>query len=376
MAETYSIVKTNTIKMKLPLVVINGRFLTKTVTGVQRYATQMVLALQKLPCRFRFVVIAPHGPLVSKVPNLIQDNFPVGGHIWEQIRLPYLLKKVEADILWCPGNTAPISNYDVKLILSLHDASLFAGPEWFSLSFRLYYHLMMPLMIKGISKIITVSEFSRQELSKYNLVRKDSNIEVIYCGLTSFKNKQSDKGIEKLQNTKYVLSLGSRDPRKNISRLLLAWNNMPHLLKTGRILAITGNASSAFAKEKFAIIPKDVVFLGYISDEHLYSLYSHADAFIFPSLYEGFGMPPLEAMSCGTPVLASNKGALPEICGNAALYCDPYNLDDMVTKLIQLLTDKSLVADLRKRGVERAKYFNWEKSARQMIDVFEEVLYG
>ena len=362
--------------MKLPLIAINGRFLTQAVTGVQRYAVEMVLELLRFPWRFRFVVVAPPGRLISEVPNLIQDKFPIGGHIWEQIRLPYLINKYKANLLWCPGNTGPIYNLGVPMVLTLHDAAPFAGPEWFSPSFKIFYHFIIPLVVRAASRIITVSKFSRQELLKYKIVRESENINVIYNGIVPLAAEGNwfDNKTEILQGKKYVFSVGSRDPRKNMSRLVLAWNNVREEIKNGRTLAIAGKAAKAFAKEKFPNIPKDVVFLGYIPDDLLFSWYKRADAFVFPSLYEGFGLPAIEAMSCSTPVLVSNKGSLPEICGDAALYCNPYNVTDIADKLSQLLTDKILVEELRKRGIERAKLFSWGKSAKQIIDIFEDVL--
>ena len=125
-------------------------------------------------------------------------------------------------------------------------------------------------------------------------------------------------------------------------RLLLAWNKIPGSVKNGRVLAIAGKVDRVFSEEKFPTLPQDVIFLNYVPDDELFELYSNADAFVYPALYEGFGIPPIEAMSCGTPVLTSNITSLPEVCGNAAAYCDPYNVDDIAEKLSRLLTDKAL----------------------------------
>jgi glycosyltransferase involved in cell wall biosynthesis len=362
--------------LKSPLIVINGRFLTQGVTGVQRYAIEMASSLSNLQSHYHFVVVAPPGKLVSDVPNLIQDNYPLGGHLWEQVRLPWLVKKMQADLLWCPGFTAPLLNFGVPLIVTLHDAAMFAGPEWFSPAFVLYYRLLIPLVGRVASKIITDSQFSRQELVKYGLVERLDNIEVVYCGLTPLTQKidGSGKTLEQLQGKRYVLSIGSRNPRKNMPRLLMAWNMIPNELKKGRILAIAGKVDRVFSKEKYSILPNDVIFLGYIPEDDLFDIYSNADAFVYPALYEGFGIPPIEAMSCGTPVLVSNVSSLPEVCGNAALYCDPYNIDDIAEKLVQLLADKSLVMELTQRGFERVKIFSWNQSALKLIGIFESLI--
>jgi glycosyltransferase involved in cell wall biosynthesis len=364
--------------VKEPLVAINGRFLTQVVTGVQRYAAEMVLQLASLQKHYQVVVLAPKGRLLSEVPNLVQDDFPLAGHVWEQFRLPWLLKKIKADLLWCPGFTAPLLNPGVPLVVTIHDAAMFAGPEWFSPAFTLYYRCLIPLVGRLATKVITVSHFSRQELIKYRLVGRPDNIEVIYNGLMSLRKTQNGavKALEQLQGKNYVLSLGSRNPRKNTPRLLLAWNKISDKVKNGRILAIAGKIDRVFSEEKFTIMPHDVMFLGYIPDDNLFALYSQADAFVYPALYEGFGIPPIEAMSCGSPVLVSNITSLPEVCGDAALYCDPYSVDDIAEKLSQLLTDKSLVMGLKQRGFERVKIFTWEKSAQQLHDIFETVIHA
>ena len=363
--------------MTVPLIAINGRFLTQVVTGVQRYAVEMVLGLLSLRRHYKIVVVAPSGRLISEVPNLVQDNFPITGHLWEQVRLPWLLRKIRADLLWCPGFTAPLFNYGVPLVVTLHDAATFAGPEWFSPTFALYYRFLIPLVGRVAAKIITDSEFSRQELIKYNMVGRPDNIEVVYCGLTPLRKNQNGaiKTSEQLQGKNYVLSLGSRNPRKNMPRLLQAWNNIPGSVKNGRVLAIAGKVDRVFSEEKFSMLPKDVIFLDYVPDDELFELYSNADAFVYPALYEGFGIPLIEAMSCGTPVLTSNITSLPEVCGNAAAYCDPYNVDDIAEKLSRLLTDNAFVKTLIKRGLKQAKLYSWKKSAQQLSNIFESIIY-
>jgi glycosyltransferase involved in cell wall biosynthesis len=260
--------------------------------------------------------------------------------------------------------------------VTLHDAAIFAGPEWFSPGFGLYYRLLIPLVGRVANKIITVSQFSRQEMVKYGMVRKLDNIEVIYNGLTPLREKRkgATKSLGQLQGKNYVLSLNSRDPRKNLSRLLAAWNKIPENIKNERVLALAGKADKVFSTEEIPTIPQGVLFLGYVPDDQLFDLYSGADAFVFPSIYEGFGLPPLEAMSCGTPVLVSNVSALPEICGNAAIYCDPFNVDDIAEKLERLLADKHSAIELTQRGLDRAKIFSWNKSAQELSDIFESLI--
>jgi glycosyltransferase involved in cell wall biosynthesis len=266
--------------------------------------------------------------------------------------------------------------------MTIHDAAVFSGPEWFTKSFQLLYHNYFPRVGKISSKVITCSNFAKRDLLKYGIASEEK-IRVIYEGSdhmngnSMFKNNNGDLPLKNLplNGKHYVLNLGSRDPRKNVKLLCDAWKTIPEEVKQGRILAIAGGKFfNNFADEKISGVPDDVIFLGYISEEQLSPLYNNADSFVFPSLYEGFGLPPLEAMACGTPVLASHSASLPEVCGGAALYCDPYNIDEVTNKLIQMLTDKSLREDLRQKGLERARSFTWGKAAQQLITIFEEVI--
>jgi glycosyltransferase involved in cell wall biosynthesis len=368
--------------VKKPLVLINGLFLTETLRGVQRYATEMVRALSRLKHRYQLLIIAPKGRLLQPLPYVMQDTFPLTGALWEQFRLPLLAKKLKASLLYCPCNRAPLVKSKIPLIMTIHDAAVFSGPEWFTKSFQLLYHNYFPRVGKISSKVITCSNFAKRDLLKYGIASEEK-IRVIYEGSdhmngnSMFKNNNGDLPLKNLplNGKHYVLNLGSRDPRKNVKLLCDAWKTIPEEVKQGRILAIAGGKFfNNFADEKISGVPDDVIFLGYISEEQLSPLYNNADSFVFPSLYEGFGLPPLEAMACGTPVLASHSASLPEVCGGAALYCDPYNIDEVTNKLIQMLTDKSLREDLRQKGLERARSFTWGKAAQQLITIFEEVI--
>jgi len=170
------------------------------------------------------------------------------------------------------------------------------------------------------------------------------------------------------------LTVGSRDPRKNVARLLKAWVRIKPNLERGIKLVIAGGFGRGYAKEFAGDVPADVVFLDRVTDRNLAALYANATVFVYPSIYEGFGFPPLEAMVCKTPVIVSNVASLPEICGDAALYCDPLDVDSIAVKIVELLGDKRLQDELRKRGLERAREFTWQKAAAELVNVFDEVL--
>jgi glycosyltransferase involved in cell wall biosynthesis len=223
-----------------------------------------------------------------------------------------------------------------------------------------------------VLRVITVSEFSRSELVSYKICSSEK-ISVIHNGISARAFCSRSKKAP-LYGDRYVLSVGSRDPRKNISRLLTAWGMIPSDLKRGTKLVLAGGGDRIYAGERLEDLPGDVVVLGYVAEEDLACLYSSAMIFVYPSVYEGFGFPPLEAMACGTPTIVSNAASLPEICGDAALYCDPLDVGSIAEKLIQLLGDSLLQDQLRRKGLERIKQFTWQKAAAQLRQIFEEVL--
>jgi glycosyltransferase involved in cell wall biosynthesis len=365
-----------------PLIAINGRFLTKSVTGVERYALEICQALLRRGARLKFIVLAPRGELKQRLPGLVQDDSPLQGHAWEQLRLPLMARRLGARVLWCPCNTAPVLLPVKSLVASIHDASVFAGPEWFNPKFRFLYRWLLPAIGRRAQRIITVSKFSKQELTRYRIVTDPGKVRVVGEGISSLiqnhqgQARKPDEGFSGLtgERQRYVLALGSINPRKNFERLMLAWKQLPESIKQGRRLLVAGDIQRCFRTSGFAVDADDVAYLGYVSDEEALNLYRGADAFVYPSLYEGFGLPPLEAMACGAPVMVSHAASLPEVCGDAALYCDPFDIEDITRKLAQILTDDTLRRELVLKGFQQAKKFSWEDAAGQLLSVFDELI--
>lgn len=354
-------------------VLINGRFLSKPIGGVQRYAREIVKALSQIKqTEYNFVLITHRGELVDPPANIdvVQDDSFLTGHLWEQIRLPYLARKQEADILWSPCNVGPV--FTKRHIVTIHDTSVFAGPEWFSKKFSWVYRFLLPILGQRTERVITDSQFSKTELMKYGIVSEEK-IRVVPGGVS--QSFFSLNGISIKKNTfPYVLAMGSGDPRKNISLLIKAWIGISPSIKQGRKLIIYGGGGNVFSKEMVNSIPSDVQFIGYVNDNDLPILYKGAYAFFYPSLYEGFGLPPLEAMACGCPVVASNVASLPEVCGDAAYYVDPYNVDSIAEGICKVLIDKNLRHSLVNKGTKKAKLFSWEKAAKEILIVFDEIV--
>ena len=363
---------------------MNAKFLTQTLTGVQRYAVEMTEALDGLVDRgvidnnaLSLRLVGPKGVQTHGLDLKHIPVTPVGrlqGELWSQLELPY---HARGRFLWSPGNTGPL--YHDKHVVTIHDVSVLDHPEWFSRKYSLWYSFLLPRLARNAAHILTVSEFSRKRLSQ--TLGLDTNcISVVPNPLSPrfrpVKPTTIDQVLSRLALPRnYVLSVGSLEPRKNIARLLEAWS----LLLARKALAedvhmiVVGGKSSLFRSVNFTSVPDRVLLTGYIPDEHLPTLYTGALAFVYPSLYEGFGLPPLEAMACGAPVVASHLTSIPEVVGRAALLVDPLEVESIADGIRTILENPSLQESMRIAGLERAKLFNWHNSARLVWEILDKV---
>ena len=230
-------------------------------------------------------------------------------------------------------------------------------PNGFLKKYYWFYKIFTPISARNSKKIITVSEYSKNRIIE-NLHQNESDIEVVYNAVTHNTITVPDK-------QKYILSVGSLDPRKNLKRLINSfktWNQPEYEL------LLIGGRQNSFANLKLSADNR-IRFLGYLSDDELHQYYLNAEIFIYPSLYEGFGIPPLEAMACGTPVIASNTTGIPEASGEAAYYVDPYSEESMVAALDLLANNENLRSELILKGFKNIKRFSWAESAIKINDV-------
>lgn len=325
---------------------IDARYAQRRITGVERYAHEIS---KRLTLEKRFIK---------------PENLPgqVGGHLWEQIILPAKIQKGE--LLWSPANAGPwlVRNQ----VVTLHDASVFDHPEWFNPTFAAWTGLSWRILARRARAILTVSEFSRRRL-KLHLRLTDEKIHAVYNGVSTPFEQQSARKIKAVKEKygikkPYFLFVGTMEPRKNLKVLLEAWQRFN---SKSHELFLTGSIGRVFS----ATSP--MIRSVYIPDEDLPALYSGAAAFVFPSLYEGFGLPVLEAMACGIPVITSNSSALPEIFSDAALLVDPANPEEIILAMQEMIENKSLAATLRERGLKKASSLSWEKSAAKIESIFK-----
>jgi glycosyltransferase involved in cell wall biosynthesis len=329
-------------------IIVNGRFLSRRVTGVERYVREMLYCMgERLP-----IIQAKKWTRLTSSP------------IWEQFYLPTEVRSDE--ILWSPANTGPI--FIKNQILTLHDISPLEHPEWFSSSFTLWYRLIIPQLVKIVRHIIVPSVYVRSKIIK-RFSLPNSKVSCIPGGVDLCKFHPEANRIRNLP-ANYILFVGSVQPRKNLHRLLEAWKqitpNHPALF-----LLIAGGTNNNFRTPTFDGRLERVHFLGYAPDEDLPGLYAGASLFVLPSLEEGFGLPILEAMACGTPVIASRAGALPEVLGDAGVLFDPKQPSSLAETLKICLREQNLRQSMVEKGLARAESFTWEKTVEQFWKVVE-----
>ena len=341
---------------------VNARFLTQNITGVQRYAIEISKQLKAI-LNDQVLFVSPKNIIHNKIAEELEVCV-VGknrGHIWEQFDLPIYLIKNKSPLLLNLANTAPIC-YGNNIV-TLHDIAFERFSENFDWKFGIFYRLLIPRIVKKAIKIITVSKFSKQEICDFYKI-SSQKIYVIY-------NAASNIFHQKIKNCseKYVLAVSSLNYQKNFHSLIRAFN----MLDDNNIkLFLVGDINRNFADIgllKDIQGNKNIVFKGRIDDDELISLYSNAVCFIYPSLYEGFGIPPLEAQACGCPVVCSNAASLPEVCGDSVIYFDPYSVKDMRDKILSVLNDEILQKELRTKGFNNIKRFSWKRSVEQVIEI-------
>jgi glycosyltransferase involved in cell wall biosynthesis len=261
----------------------------------------------------------------------------------------------------------------------MHDIIPVERPEWFNARFSGWYQWLLPRLTNRVRHLIAVSHFTKDRLVERFRINPDK-ITVVWNGVDSqFRPRTRDEIEEvraalKIRSPRYLLSLGSLEPRKNVRRLLSVWVRLKRELPNDLGLVVVGSkgGSLVFRDDGVDEAMDGVHFTGYAKQEHLPALYSGALGLIYPSLYEGFGLPPLEAMACGTPVIASNTTSLPEITGGAALLVDPLDEDAIAAAILRLVRDEELRSTLRTRSLERAAHMTWDASAAKTRKVLKE----
>ena len=352
--------------------IINGRFLAARPTGVQRVARALVAELDQRAQgtrEARWSISRPRGSLAANT-DMIDDEIvgSLKGQAWEQIALP---RHVRGRLLLSLCNTAPLSH--TRNVVMIHDAQVYLSPTSYSFAFRSWYKFLLPYIGRRAQRVITVSNFSKTQLVKFGVANPD-NIDVIPNGADHLSRVIPDEApLDRLglRGKKFVLAMSSVQAHKN-NRILFAAFRQPTLRQIP--LVMVGSATANLLSASGLSPPPDAIFTGSISDAGLSGLMRHATAFAAPSLTEGFGLPPLEAMSLGCPVIAAPEGAIPEACGHAAIYADAHDPDAWAAAISRCLEDDGLSSTMRRQGRERAATFTWRRSGDQLISILRPLL--
>ncbi len=344
---------------------INGKFLAQKMTGVQRCATEIVRALDEMApgLPYELVLLTP-GQTVGQLPLKHIEARACGrlqGTLWEQIELPF-----HAIDGWLMNlcNCAPLVKGHQMVIL--HDVSFMAVPEAYGLCYRLWHRLMSCVLGRRLPMIVTDSAFSKGELERY-LGISPGKISVVHLGTDHMGAIEQDETILAelgLKQEGYVLAVSSQSLHKNFGLVLQAARLLPD-----RQFVIAGQGNPAvFKNAGLAAIPGNVIFTGYVDDCRLAALYGNAACFVYPSLYEGFGLPPLEAMTYGTPVIAARSASLPEVLGEAAWYIDPHDERDLAGAISGLMADEVLRGSFIAKGRKQCRKYRWDSTAKQIME--------
>lgn len=331
------------------------------MTGVDRVASELISALQAHP---DFANSFTLGPLRPPKPRYLGK---LNTLLWEQFSLA---SEAPSDILISPCNTGPILRRNH--IVFMHDAQVYTQPESYSQSFRVRYKLLMPLLGKTARRIIVPSEHTKAELQRFGIARADK-IGVVPNGADHILRARPDTSILKkhsLKRGRYFLALGSLAKHKNLEMMVRA--SKARRNRDMPLVVAGGMNTEVFAPPGIAP-SQSVKTIGRITDQDLRALYENATALVFPSLTEGFGLPPAEAMFCGCPVISTTGGAVPEVCGSATIAVDPKDRAGWAQTMDQLAENHHLRAQLRQKGLQHVKQFTWRAAADQMLSELSEI---
>lgn len=368
-------------------ILIDAHLSENKITGIGRYLNCLISELTNLDLSNEYIILInnhikeDHPLKTIQSPNIKTITVNLKGPTFKQnVIIPGILKKHNPDVYHHPHFDLPFF-INTPSVITVHDLKYIKHPEFFSKKQKLkstYMKLMLKSTLGSAAKIVTVSENTKKDLiALYNL--EPEKIQVIYHGYKQFYLQGfEENSLEKLGiRNPYILFVGERRPHKNIENLILAFHKFITTKNCGIQLVIVGKKYADYTKPEQLIknlqLQDKVILTDSISDVKLAHLYTNAAMFILPSLYEGFGMPLLEAMNCGVPVLGSNTTSIPEIIKDAGLLFNPQNIDEITKNMGKVLKNKKIRNTLIEKGYKRIKEFSWKKAASQTLEMYHQV---
>lgn len=317
----------------------------------------------------------------SGYPNVEEQWINVPYKIlWDQVFIPFFAVRARIDLLFNPKFSVPFIS-PCKIVMVLHGTQNYVYPEFYKPRDVLYLKLMMPLYLGRAAKTIVVSEKSKEDIVKFTGVNKSKVIVVHLAAEDIFNEAVDPVFVERVKAkydlpSRYILHVGVIYPGKNIERVIQVFAKIAKKFPHKLVLAggFKWREDRVFNLIERLDLKDKIIMVKWISHSELRVFYNLADLLIFPSFYESFGMPVLEAMACGCPVVTSSTGSMPEIVEDAALMVDPTNVDQIYRAMVRVLEDRALKAKLIRAGLARFKKFSWEKSARETLSVFKEIV--
>jgi len=360
-----------------------SRSVAQERTGTENYSLNLIRHLLALQSDHRYRLYFNRPPTYNLQPvtcNLRIIPFP---RLWTHLRLSWEMARRPPDLLFVPAHVLPIV-HPRRSVVTVHDLGYLYYPQAHRLLDRIYLDLSTRYNARAAAHLIADSSATQRDLIERYGVEPDK-ITVVYPGYddTAFQPVSDEEAIEAVKTRydiagDYILFVGTLQPRKNLIRLTEAFSNLQPPTSNLQ-LVIAGKKGwlyeKAFRRVKELGLEGSVLFPGYVAAGDLPALLSGARLFVFPSLYEGFGLPVLEALACGTPVVCSNASSLPEVAGDAALLVDPLDVGGLAAALARVLGDEELRAELIQRGFEQAKGFSWERCARETLNVLTSVCH-
>jgi len=364
---------------------IDAHAIGENLTGNETYISNLINGLVSLYTEHRFVLLFTRRDLAEQWQNRYpQVETALMRPVYPLIRIPFsvpvLAWRRGLDMLHVQYVRPPL--LQIPVVTTIHDISFEKYPDLFSRKEVTQFRMTIPRSARHADKVITISQNSKQDLIEvYGL--RDEDVVVTYLGVSSIFSPVAE-GLQEIKNKygideRYILTVGNLQPRKNLQRLVSAYvrlrDSRPDIKHK---LAIVGKRAwkhdPIIESARQSRWVQDILLTDYVPEDELPVLYSGADLFVYPSIYEGFGLPPLEAMACGAPVITSDRSSLPEVVGDAAIKVNPFDVEAIAASMASVILEPAIATRLREAGMARAKRFSWETCARETVDVFESVL--